>query len=65
MAISTTMEQDESFADLVSTRSTIRVEIDATIILQWVEVHFAPEDVFDKDALSRWALENGFVPDSV
>lgn len=33
----------------------------ATTVLDWVEEWFAPEEVFDDDALEEWANRNGYV----
>lgn len=36
-------------------------EIDANDLRAYVESKYAPEDMFDEDALAEWAMENGFI----
>jgi len=36
------------------------INIDADVILDWVEDNFVPEEVFDTDKLERWANDNDY-----
>ena len=31
------------------------------IVVEWVQKHLNPDDVFDENQLAEWAEENGFV----
>ena len=31
--------------------------------IDWIKINMNPEDVFDKDTLNDWAVDNGWVPD--
>ena len=30
-------------------------------IIEWVKNNLTPEEIYDKDVLEEWALDNGFV----
>ena len=36
-------------------------EIDSSDLKAYIEDKYAPEDMFDEDALAEWAMENGFI----
>lgn len=38
-----------------------KFSIDASDMLDFVEMQYEPEDVFSEDELGEWALANGFV----
>jgi len=58
MAKRTTGPEDKSCAEMLI--SSLDLQIDATLVLEWVAGNFDPEDVFDEDQLSSWAEDNGF-----
>jgi len=58
MPRSTLAHEDNQFEQEL-TENVVR-GIDATFVLAWVASNFEPEDIFDHNDLSRWALNNGF-----
>ena len=36
------------------------LNIDARVVLDWVEDNFLPEEIFSEEALARWADENDY-----
>lgn len=36
------------------------VEIDLDGLIDWVETHLSPEEVFEQEELDEWAAENGW-----
>lgn len=64
MAIrSTSIAQDKSLAVLIQDSATIAIDMDATSVLEWVAGNFEPDEVFDDEALARWAAGKGYVED--
>lgn len=37
------------------------LNFDLDDVIEWVQKNSNPEDVFDKEDLEQWALDNGFV----
>jgi len=54
----TTSREDKDFEVLVKERIDLG---DATWVIEWVYDNFQPEDIFGRDTLETWALDNGFV----
>lgn len=37
------------------------IEIDDSVVKEYVKDNFVPDEIFDDDELRSWALDNGFV----
>lgn len=64
MARRTTYGEDRDLAEMLNSYvevSAINIGLDAEVVLACIADNFMPEDVFDDEALVRWAEDNGYV----
>lgn len=54
----TTSREDGEFESLIKERIDLG---DASWVLDWIAENFEPEDVYSRDNLANWAIENGFI----
>lgn len=43
------------------TNVDITVAIDSDEIVEWVQKHYFPQDVYPREELDLWATENGYI----